>query len=152
MLISSDINLFVNSLRRSPWYTPKVQTLRLEKTQHHGGGHLADNLRIVDEAGSAGISIPAIGFGSGAGDEVCHEKGIEAGGQVTGDLVQADAAGAKTGVLDLDDADDQYLALMAAPAAGDRIVLASTVTSPASGFRSRASMLRRSLAQTGPAL
>ena len=51
---------------------------------------------------------------------------MEAGGRVIGDLVQPDAAGAKTAVLDLDGADDQHFALMAAPAAaGDRIVLAA---------------------------
>jgi hypothetical protein len=124
--------------------------------EHDVGGHLADDMRIVGEAGSAGISGPTIGFGGGAGDEVGREKGTEAGGRVIGDLVQPDAAGTKTSVLDLEGADDQHFALMAAPApAGDRIVLAghmisvsSTSTRPASGFRSGASMLRRSLAQS----
>ena len=48
---------------------------------------------------------------------------MEAGGRVIGDLAQADAAGTKAAVLDLDGADDQHFALMAAPAtARDRIV------------------------------
>ena len=93
--------------------------------EHDVGGHLADDMRIVGEAGSAGISGPTIGFGGGAGDEVGREKGTEAGGRVIGDLVQPDAAGTKTSVLDLECADDQHFALMAAPAAGDRILLAA---------------------------
>jgi len=94
--------------------------------EHDVGGHLADDMRIVGEAGSAGISGPTIGFGGGAGDEVGREKGTEAGGRVIGDLVQPDAAGTKTSVLDLEGADDQHFALMAAPApAGDRIMLAA---------------------------
>jgi len=92
--------------------------------EHNVGGHLAHDMGIVGETGSAGISGPTIGFGSGAGDEVGREKGMEAGGRVIGDLVQPDAAGAETSVFDLDSADDQHFALMAAPAtAADRIVL-----------------------------
>jgi hypothetical protein len=42
-------------------------------------------------------------------------------------LAQADAAGTKAAVLDLDGADNQHFALMAAPAAArDRIVFAAT--------------------------
>ena len=51
---------------------------------------------------------------------------MEAGGRVISDLADADAAGAKSAVLDLDGADDQHFALMAAPAtARDRIVFAA---------------------------
>ena len=53
-------------------------------------------------------------------------KGVQAGGRVVGHLAEADAAGAGAAVLDLDGADDQHLALMAASAAaGQRIVLAA---------------------------
>ena len=51
---------------------------------------------------------------------------MEAGGRVIRDLAQADAAGTKAAVLDLDGADNQHFALMAAPAAArDRIVFAA---------------------------
>src|SRR5712671_6787496 len=77
------------------------------------GGHLADDVGIVGHAG-------------GAGGDVGGEEGVEAGGRVISDLAEADAAGAKPAVLDLDGADDQHFALMAAPAtARDRIVFAA---------------------------
>ena len=51
---------------------------------------------------------------------------MEAGGRVIRDLAQADAAGTKAAVLDLDGADNQHFALIAAPAAArDRIVFAA---------------------------
>ena len=51
---------------------------------------------------------------------------MEAGGRVIGHLAQADATGAKPAVFDLDGADDQHFALMAAPAAArDRVVFAA---------------------------
>ena len=51
---------------------------------------------------------------------------MKAGGRIIRDLAQADAPGGVTVILDLDGADDQHLALMAAPAAtGDRIVFAA---------------------------
>jgi hypothetical protein len=40
-------------------------------------------------------------------------------------LAQADATGAKPVILDLNSADNQHFALVAAPAAGDRIVFAA---------------------------
>ena len=58
------------------------------------GGHLADDMGIVGDAGGAGISGPAIGLGGSAGGEIGGEEGMEAGGRVIGDLAQADAAGA----------------------------------------------------------
>ena len=51
---------------------------------------------------------------------------MEAGGRVVGHLAQANATGAKAAVFDLDGADDQHFALMAAPAtAGDRVAFAA---------------------------
>src|SRR5246127_2854014 len=90
------------------------------------GGHRADDMRIVGDASRAGISGPTIRLGGGAGSDVGGEEGVEAGGRVISDLAEADAAGAKAAVLDLDGADDQHFALMAAPAtACDRIVFAA---------------------------
>src|SRR5260370_7470921 len=89
-------------------------------------GHLADDMGIVGDAGGAGISGPTIGLGGSAGGEIGGEEGMEAGGRVISDWAQADAAGAEAAVLDLDGADDQHFALMAAPAtAGDGIVFAA---------------------------
>ena len=77
-------------------------------------------------AGSAGISGPTIGLGDGTGAEIDGEEGVEAGGRVIGDLIEADAARAEATVLDLDSADDQHFALMATPAtASDRVVFAA---------------------------
>src|SRR5690348_949394 len=76
------------------------------------GGHLADDVRIVDDAGGAGISGPTIGLGGSAGAEVGGEEGVEAGGRVIGDLAEADATRAKATILDLDGADHQHFALM----------------------------------------
>ena len=60
------------------------------------------------------------------GGEVGGEEGVEAGGRVVRHLAQANATGAKAAVFDLDGADDQQFALMAAPAtAGDRVVFAA---------------------------
>jgi hypothetical protein len=81
-------------------------------------------------------------------------------GRVISDLAQADTAGAKAAVLDLDGADNQHFAVMATPTtARDRIVfvrqaisVSSTSTSPASGLRPGASMLQRSLAQSSHAV
>ena len=50
------------------------------------GGHLADDMGIVDDAGSAGISGPTIGLGGGTGAEIDGEEGMEAGGRVIGHL------------------------------------------------------------------
>ena len=90
------------------------------------GGHLADDMGIVGDAGGAGVSGPTIRLGGGAGGDVVGEEGVEAGSRVISDLAEADAAGAKAAVFDLDSADDQHFALMAAPAtARDRIVFAA---------------------------
>jgi len=66
------------------------------------GGDLADNMGIVGDAGGAGISGPTIGLGGGAGGDIGGEESMEAGGRVISDLAEADAAGAKPAVLDLD--------------------------------------------------
>src|SRR3954451_23884318 len=94
--------------------------------QHDMSGHAADDMRIVGDAGSTGIPGPAIGFGGGAGGEIGLEKGMQAIGRIVRHLLKADAPGAGPAVRDLDGADHEYLALMAAPtAAGQGIVLAA---------------------------
>src|SRR3954451_3706153 len=90
------------------------------------GGHAADDMRIVRDAGSTGIPGPAVGFGGGAGGEIGLEEGMQTIGRIVGHLLEADATGAGPAILDLDGADYEYLALMAAPAAaGQGIVLAA---------------------------
>jgi hypothetical protein len=87
---------------------------------------LADDTRIVGDAGGTGVAGPAIGFGGRAGSEIGGEKGVQAGGRVIGDLVEPDTAGTAAAVLNLDRTDNQHFALMAAPAAtGERIVFAA---------------------------
>src|SRR3954454_9451620 len=94
--------------------------------QHDMGGHAADDMRIERDAGSTGIPGPAVGFGGGAGGEIGLEEGMQTIGRIVGHLLEADATGAGPAILDLDGADHEYLALMAAPAAaGQRIVLAA---------------------------
>src|ERR1700739_2417990 len=91
--------------------------------QHDVSGHVTDNMGIMGDVGGAGISGPIIGLGGGAGGEVGGEKGMKAGGRIIGNLAEADAPGAAAVILDLDGADDQHLALIAASAAtGDRVV------------------------------
>src|SRR3954454_17653680 len=85
--------------------------------QHDMGGHAADDMRIVHDAGSTGVPGPAVGLGGGAGGEIGREEGMQASGRIVGHLLQADATGASPVVRDLDGADHEYLALMAAPAA-----------------------------------
>src|SRR5690242_21126162 len=81
---------------------------------------------MVGDTGGAGISGPTNGLGGGTGAEVGGEEGVEAGGRVIGHLAQADATRAQAAVFDLDGADDQHFALMAAPAtARDRVVFAT---------------------------
>src|SRR5918997_926415 len=94
--------------------------------QHDVGSHAADDMRIVRDAGSTGVPCPAVGLGSGAGGEIGLEEGMQTTGRVIGHLLQADATGAGPAVRDLDGADQEYLAFMAAPAAaGQGIVLAA---------------------------
>ena len=90
------------------------------------GGHLADDMGIVADAGSAGIGGPSVGLGGSADREIVGDEGMQALGRVVGHLGEPDAAGSGTAVLDLDGADDQHFALRAAAAAaGERIVLAA---------------------------
>src|SRR5215468_8506798 len=94
--------------------------------EHDVGGHLANDMGIVGDAGGAGISRPTIGLGGATAAEVGGEESVEAGGRVIGHLAQADATGAQPAIFDLDGADDQHFALMAAPAtARDRVVFAA---------------------------
>ena len=94
--------------------------------QHDMGGHLADDMGIVADARSAGIGGPSVGFGGSARGKVTGNKGMQAVCRVVGDLAETDAAGAGTAVRDLDGADEEDFALMAATAAaGHGIVLAA---------------------------
>ena len=124
------------------------------------GGHLADDMGIVSDTGGAGISGPTIRLGGGTGREVGGEEGVEAGGRVISDLAEADAAGTKAAVFDLDGADDQHFALMAAPAtARDRIVFTAArdfgfinLDEAGQGAAARGELLLRSLAQISHAV
>jgi hypothetical protein len=85
---------------------------------------------------------------------------MEAGGRVIGHLAQADATGAQPAVFDLDGANDQHFALMAAPATDrDRVIFAAAsdfgfIYLDETGERAGpgASMLQRSLAQISHAV
>jgi len=104
----------------------KVGKDAVDPGQHDVSGHLADDMGIMGDAGGAGVPAPTIGFGGGAEGEVGGEKGVKAVGRIIGDLVEPDAAGAATAVLDLDCADHKHFALMAAPAtASDWVVFAA---------------------------
>ena len=90
------------------------------------GGHVADDMGIVIDAGRAGISRPSVGLGGGARGEIGFEESMQAGGRVIGHLGEPNAAGAGAAILDLDRAGDEDFALMAASAtAGERVVLAA---------------------------
>src|SRR4051794_35217165 len=82
--------------------------------QHDMGGHAADDMRIMRDAGSTGIPWPVVGLGGGAGGEIGLEEGRQAIGRIVGHLLQADAARPGPAVLDLGGADQEYLAVMAA--------------------------------------
>src|SRR5215217_9267245 len=83
--------------------------------QYDMGGHAADDMRIVHDAGSTGVPGPAVGLGGGAGGEIGLEEGMQASGRIVGHLLQADATGAGPAVRDLNGANYEHLALMAAP-------------------------------------
>ena len=89
------------------------------------GGHLTNDVGIVFDAGSTGIGGPSVSLGGGAWCEVAGNERVQAVGRVVGHLGEPDAPGSGAAVLDLDGADDQHFALMAAPAAGQWIVLAA---------------------------
>ena len=84
----------------------------MDPGQDDMGGHLADDMGIMDEACSAGIAGPSIGLGDGTRGQVGGEKGVQAAGRVIGHLAQPNAAGPRTAVPDLDGADDKDLALI----------------------------------------
>jgi hypothetical protein len=94
--------------------------------QYDVGRHLADDMGIVADAGSAGIGGPSVGLGGGPRCEVGGDEGMQAAGRAVGHFAQTDAAGSSPAILDLDSADDQHPALMAAATTtGERIVLAA---------------------------
>ena len=88
----------------------------MDPGQDDMGGHRTDDLGIMDEACSAGITGPSIGLGGGTGGQVGGEEGVQAAGRVIGHLAQPDAAGPSTAVHDLDCANDKDLSLVAATA------------------------------------
>jgi hypothetical protein len=45
-------------------------------------GHLADDMRIVTDAGRAGVGGPSVGLGGSAGREIVSDEGIQAAGRV----------------------------------------------------------------------
>src|SRR3954451_11777481 len=49
--------------------------------QHDMSSHAADDMRIVADAGSAGVPGPAIGPGGGAGGEIGREEGMQTVGR-----------------------------------------------------------------------
>src|SRR5258708_14589140 len=59
--------------------------------EHDVGGHLADDMGIVGDAGGAGASGPTIGLGGGTAAEGGGEAGVEAVGRGIG---HSDTAGA----------------------------------------------------------
>src|SRR3954463_1502067 len=81
--------------------------------QHDMGGHAADDMRIMRDAGSTGIPGPAVGLGGGAGGKIGREERMQTTGRIVGHLLEADATGAGPAILDLDGADHGYLAVMA---------------------------------------
>src|SRR4051794_41737138 len=52
--------------------------------QHDMGGHAADDMRIVRDAGSTGVSCPAVGLGGGAGGGICPGGRVETIGRIVG--------------------------------------------------------------------
>src|SRR4051812_20185084 len=62
--------------------------------QHDMGGHAANDMRIVPDAGSTGVPGPAVGLGGGAGGEIGLEERMQTVSRIVGHLLQADATGA----------------------------------------------------------
>ena len=89
--------------------------------QDHMGGHVSDDVRVVCDAGRAGVAGPAVGPGRGAGGEVGAQEGVQAVGGEVLDPRQADPAGPT--LADLDSTGDQQLALVTAPTAAARRVI-----------------------------
>ena len=85
-------------------------------------GHRSDNVRVVSNAGSAGVAGPAVGFRGGAGFNAGFNEGVQTRGGEVGDRRQPHPTGPV--VVHFDGASDQHLAIGAAPLpAGRRIGL-----------------------------
>jgi hypothetical protein len=67
--------------------------------QHDMGGHLADDMGIVADAGGAGISGPSVGLGGRPRCEILGNEGMQAVGRVVGHLGEPDAPGSGAAVL-----------------------------------------------------
>src|SRR6516162_9552864 len=52
----------------------------MDPRQDDMGGHLADDMGIMDEAYRAGIAGPSVGLGGGIRGQVGGEEGVQAGG------------------------------------------------------------------------
>ncbi len=88
------------------------------------GGDLADDMRIVSDAGGPWVSRPSVGLGGRPRCEIAGNEGMQTLGRIVGHLGKTDAAG--TVILDLDRPDDEDLALVTASAAtGQRTMLAA---------------------------
>ena len=95
----------------------------MDPGQHEVGGHGTDDVGIVGLDGGRGVAGPAVGLGGAGGGDVVADEAVEAFGAVGRDLGQAQAA-RRVAVADLDGADDEQLAVVAAPgAAGHGIIL-----------------------------
>ena len=89
----------------------------MDPGQDEMGGGLADDMDVVALYGDAGVAGPAVGFhcgveGGGGFDEVAEVSGV-----VGGDFGQPQAAGCGS-IPELDGADDQHFAVVAAPPRG----------------------------------
>ena len=125
------IEVGLEVLAAQPVIDPQGPNLEVGKDpvdpgQHDMSGHLTDDMGIMGDAGGTGIPGPTISLGSGSGGDIGSEKPMKAGGRIIGDLAEADTPRAAAAILDLDGADNQHFALMAASAApGDRIGFAA---------------------------
>ena len=107
------------------------------------GGGLADDMDVVAVCGNSGVAGPAVGFHHGVGIDGGFDEVAEVSGAVGGDFGQPQAAG-RVSVPELDGADDQHLAVVAAPSRGGGGIalgakgrLASSIsTRPDNGLRS----------------
>ena len=84
---------------------PEVGEDAINSGQDYMGGHVSDDVRIVCDAGRAGVAGPAVGPGGGAGGEVGAREGVQSVGGEVLELRQADPVGSTP--ADLDGAGDQ---------------------------------------------
>src|SRR5512144_2683389 len=121
-------------------------------------GHRSDDVRVVSDAGSAGVSRPAIGFRGGAGGDIGVDESVQAGGGEVRDRRQPHPARPMAVHLDAPPTSILPWPLRPRPPSGGSSLLrcgisvSSISTRPFSGGRSGATMARRSLAQSSHAV